>query len=1116
MPVLRTDEIGKDLLAEARVFRTEADPEIGFGEAIAASFYQENTVGTLLASNTVGRDFGERDPDYDPRKGKENTVYQYYLEQFAYAKNEEEDLAVRKNIDEQTERRNLLSKGGIGKELGAGLLVGFFDLPTLMPGGVAIKGFRTARTLSSVAVPTVGRAAAGTAAAGFAAGVVTEAVLQPTQETRTTLESVVNIGASTILSAALGAGAGLLSAGRYNAVGQRLNTELDPSESVTIDLGVRADDPISVSAAATSDLQNLTMGADGVVRPTTLAEEGIAEEGKWLANIIAPMNPLLRVLKSESIVARRAIQDIAEMPFALMKNVKGTKTNFAAETEAKLFSAIRSIADREYNTSYEAYRLGLDPNFIRTGKRFLGDITTPLGVLTERQFSDRVGIAMRRADKDIRSAGDPDFIHVPEVERAAVGYREFIKEGKKLLVDSGMVKAEDLRTTTADSYFMRVYDKQKMFDPVVEARMKREFADWLTEIRDKRIIDRDANVISLKSLKKDLRTKETELAALKTPGAIRTPGDDVDVKQDEIFKINDEIIELNSDINGAARDESWISGRSTEIYERIRSAGDTRLEYEMNIDSNNLQGSGMGTRGPAKRRDFLIPDERIADILVDDVREVVKMYDRSVGIDAALFKRFGTFDLVSDSATGATPTSSIARKVTEDYRVKMDEVREAGGDAKAIKKLEDQKDSDLRTLQAIVDRLRGTVENNPSNAGWKRAGAVARSWNYIRLLGGMTLSALADVGNVVMKEGMRKIYGQELVNFAAKIDGIEMARGELRLAGLGLDDINSGRSPMMEGIDASNRTGQSFVENTVHGMARGFSKVALMTQWNNKMKTLAGMGVQARMMEAFEGTWTTLSKKNRNKLARSGIGENEFEIIKRNLEGNVEKRSSGILLPNTNRWNQPDADVARELFRGAIRRDVDIMIVTPGQEIPIWMSSEAGKFFTQFKSFAVSSTSRTMLTALQDKDMNTLMGMMVSTTLGTLSYILKTKAAGKELDLSEDNLLREGIDRSGMLGVLPELNGVLEKMDIGFGRVTGGKELSRFESRNLLGQILGPSSGTFRDFQNIVTSLAADGVLKKSDTDGMKRLTPYQNVFYTRWLTDKAKEGLDSSLGIRK
>lgn len=1116
MTVLRADEIGRDLLAEARVFRTEADPEIGFGEAIAASFYQENTVGTLLGSETVGRDFGERDPEYDPRRGKENTVYQYYLGQFAYAKNDEEDLAVRKDIDRQIENRRILQESSLGTSLGAGLIVGIMDPINLLAGGMAIKAFRGARTLSSIAVPTVRRATTEAAVAGVASGVATETVLQATQATRTPEEAVFNIGASTILSAALGAGAGVFSAGRYNAIGSRLDTELDPAESVTIDLGVRADDPISVSAAATSDLQNLTMGADGVVRPTTLAEEGIAEEGKWLANIIAPMNPLLRVLKSESIVARRAIQDIAEMPFALMKNAKGTKTNFAAETEARLFSGVRAIADREYNSAYETYRLGVDPDFIRTGKKFLGDIATPPGTLTELQFSNRVGLASARNDKDIGTNSDPNFIHVPEVERAARGYRKFFDEGERIAVESGMLKTEDLKTLTAKSYLHRVWDTQKMFDPNIELKYKKVFADELSEIRDKRIIDRDANVISLKALNKDLRTKETELTALKTRGAVRTPGDDIDVKQDEVFDINDKIIEVTRDIDGAARGDDWIIHRAGEIYERTRSAGDTRLDYEENIDSNNLQNSGMGTRGPAKRRAWLIANEKVNEILVHDIREIVKIYERSMGIDAALFKRFGTFDLISDSAGRVSPESSIARKVTEDYRVKMDEVREAGGNAKAIKKLEDQKDSDLRTLQAIVDRLRGTVENNPSNAGWKRAGAVARSWNYIRLLGGMTLSALGDVGNIVMKEGLRPIFGKGLVEFATNIDGSKMAKEELRLIGLGLDDVNSGRSPMLEGIDASNRKGQTFVENAVHGLARGFSKVSLMTQWNNQLKTLAGMSVQARMMKAFEGTWATLSTKNRNKLARSGIGENEFELIKRNLEGNIEKRSSGILLPNTNRWNQPDADHARDLFRGAIRRDVDIMIVTPGQELPVWMSTEAGKFFTQFKSFGVSSTSRTMLTALQDKDMNTVMGMMVSVSLGMMSYVLKTKAAGRELDLSEDNLVKEGIDRSGLLGVLPELNGFLETMNVGLGRVTGGKALSRFESRNTLGQLAGPSSGLLQDVGQTIVSLTADGVLKKSDTAAMKRLLPYQNLFYIRPLLEQAKQGIDSSLGIRK
>jgi len=180
------------------------------------------------------------------------------------------------------------------------------------------------------------------------------------------------------------------------------------------------------------------------------------------------------------------------------------------------------------------------------------------------------------------------------------------------------------------------------------------------------------------------------------------------------------------------------------------------------------------------------------------------------------------------------------------------------------------------------------------------------------------------------------------------------------------------------------------------------------------------------------------------------------------------------------------------------------------------MSSEAGKFFTQFKSFAVSSTSRTMLTALQDKDMNTIMGVMVSVGLGTMAYVVKRKAADKEVDLSVENLLKEGVDRSGVLGVLPEMNGILEKMNVGFGNMTGGKQLSRFASRNVLGQIAGPSAGLLQDVTQTISSLASEGVLKKSDTAAMKRLLPYQNLIYLRFLLEKAKDGIDDSIGIRK
>lgn len=1107
MAFLTREELQSEVLPETVSFRTPAEPDVGFFEALIASYFLDNTLSVLAPSSLARtfRNYGERDPEYEPLDGKQGTVYRYYMSRFTYVQNKEEDLAIREQIDEELERRSIILRAGSTGTV-AGLLNGLLDITNMFPGGVAIRGFKTGKAISSIAVPAIETGLGGLLAAG-----ISETVLQATQETRTAQETMTNIGVSTIIAGAIGAGAGLWSNHQYNKRLLQATSELDPNTSVSIDLGTSGG-PMSVSSASADEFQNSVINPDGTRRPITLEEEGVAQAGQWFAKLITPMVPILRVLKSPSIVARRAVQDLVEMPFALMKNTLGVATRLSAENEAKLFSGIRATADNEYNKIYANYRFGVDPSLITTGKRLLDTVVSPTNALTELEFSNRVGIALRRGDKDVSLNRDPNFTHTPAIEEAAKAYRKFFDEGKKRMLESGLIKKADLETLTAESYFMRVYDKRKMFDPEVEIRMTREISDWLTEIRDKRILARPANLKNLSSLKKTLEQQKIKLKKLKKADGSK---DDIISNQDAVFKLEDDIIEVNRDIHGTSRPDSWIEEKAVAIYQRIRSSNDTRLDYDMDIDSNNLQSSGAGTRGPARRRSFLIPDERIAEILVDDVREIVKIYDRTVGIDSAIFKQYGTFNIVSKHEDKVIVESSVARKIDEQYRIEQRKASEAGGTRKDIEKLEDQKNSDLRTLQAIIDRLRGTVEKNPSNAGWERAGALARSWNYIRLLGGMTPSALPDIGNIVMKEGLKPIFGDVLVKFATDLQGLKLSVDELRLIGLGLEDINTGRSALLDGIDASNRKGQTFVEVGVHGAARGFSKVALMTQWNNQIKQLAGMIVQARMMKSFEKPWKKLSVKDRNKLARSSIGENEFNMIKRNLEGNIERRKSGILLPNTNDWNEFDADHARRIFRGAILRDVNIMIVTPGQEIPIVMSSEVGKFFTQFKSFAVSSTSRTMLTVLQDKDMNTVMGAMISTSLGMMSYVIKQKAADKEVDLSVDNLLREGVDRSGLLGVLSELNGIAETMNVGFGRWTGGKELSRFSSRNLVGQLAGPSSGLLQDLEQIIESLASEGVLKKSDTNALKRLLPYQNLIYLRWLFEKAKQGIDSNLGIK-
>ena len=68
-------------------------------------------------------------------------------------------------------------------------------------------------------------------------------------------------------------------------------------------------------------------------------------------------------------------------------------------------------------------------------------------------------------------------------------------------------------------------------------------------------------------------------------------------------------------------------------------------------------------------------------------------------------------------------------------------------------------DQDVRDVAAVRDRLRGTfgLPNNPNHLAYK-AVRVVKNLNYLRLLGGMTISSLTDVARPVMRNGFLNTY----------------------------------------------------------------------------------------------------------------------------------------------------------------------------------------------------------------------------------------------------------------------------------------------------------------------------------------------------------------------
>ena len=134
-------------------------------------------------------------------------------------------------------------------------------------------------------------------------------------------------------------------------------------------------------------------------------------------------------------------------------------------------------------------------------------------------------------------------------------------------------------------------------------------------------------------------------------------------------------------------------------------------------------------------------------------------------------------------------------------------------------------------------------------------------------------------------------------------------------------------------------------------------------------------------------------------------------------------------------------------------------------------------------------------------------------TMGMSTYAFKQWDSGRELSDDPMVWIMEGLDRSGSLGSIMEINNTVEKLSansLGLRPLLGvTTPASRFASRNQAEAFLGPTFGSLLSTTTRVAgSAASDYEWTDSDTRALRRLLPYQNLAIFRQGIDKMEEQL--------
>lgn len=554
-----------------------------------------------------------------------------------------------------------------------------------------------------------------------------------------------------------------------------------------------------------------------------------------------------------------------------------------------------------------------------------------------------------------------------------------------------------------------------------------------------------------------------------------------------------------------------LTQQANDSIERILHTPSGRTAYDVRI----------GKRGPLAARTLNISDELInggngGTVFVEtDIERLIHFFTNTMATDIEITRMFGdpTARLYGDPEKGF---------ITRDYQRLM---ADAAGDPKRVLALGKERDKMLRNFNFMIDQMRGlyAIPADPTAIG-PRILRVGRQGMLMSNLGNVALVSTIDVSRFPQVVGWRRLFGDGIIPFIRNTKGmLEQMSQEIKLrSAVGLEMVRDSHLRAVADIGETNAPGTKF-ERFMDAFVSGFGLVSLSSPWNAGAKQFAGILLQAGFLDnavkwADDAAGLAVDQiesmgdffMDRGMAQRIAAQYQEFGV--------PANRNKGVRIANTLAWTDQEAALTLRL---AINKAVEELIVTPGAaSMPPWTRAILGSRdlalnVFQFKSFGGTATQAVLIKGLQGDKARFLNGMAFATFMGMMVYMTKRSLAGQEITDDPLVLIANGLDQSGNLGYLSDLNNVAEhSIGVGVSSFTGERTAGRYFTPNTTTALLGPTAGAV-DSAGRIISETLRGEFDRDTLRKLRRLWPYQGLFYLRnLLVDPAEEAVAGALGL--
>ncbi|CZH86341.1 chromosome segregation protein [Legionella pneumophila] len=554
--------------------------------------------------------------------------------------------------------------------------------------------------------------------------------------------------------------------------------------------------------------------------------------------------------------------------------------------------------------------------------------------------------------------------------------------------------------------------------------------------------------------------------------------------------------------DGVQTEEELIWAQVEQTIDHILGDSDAKL---LNPFLSKLGGATK----PFKARKLIIDQLQASPWHITDIQKIAEAHNRAM-VPAIQLQRFA-------QSHGYKDIDDFLLGIGDTLRKEFD-TQSAGLTGKQAQKLREQYNSNIEDMKAAIQMLQGVYGQgfNVLNSSGAEFFNNVMNWNHTRMLGHMTISSLPDLGMLVMRNGLMATLAHGIGESFSVVKKI--SKNDIKALGYAIEtELGTQIKTYIEHSGLS--TNPSPFTKGLNSLTRAFGNLSLMNPWTDMIQNMAGHIAINRILTTIHKVVNgeSVAKKETTLLARLGISNEYFSEIAKFTKDNVYK---GTRYADWTNWDikTPSELNALKAFQAAVGKSIDEISLSPNLGDKPLLLQQRGAFghmtnlMFQFKSFLFAATNRIFYSGIQNRnDINLYLGAVSMMGLGMLGYVVSSHLRGnKEIDLSTKNLLREGVDRSGILAIFGEGINIGQKLfQLG--------EVSRYKSRDAFGSVLGPTGGSVSQLVSLFNKLnplsTAKGEWTTKDAEAVMRLMPLQNLFYLQRINRQLAHNIAVGLG---